>query len=254
MTWRLIILSRDGERIRPDESRIAQAAASEMARKRWVALAFVAAVMPTWLLSGAFAGSGAASEGDDPAQPASVTWHTDNFFTQCDGNCAVSVFGGPQLLTHQYNILVHLTPPWDWRFGNADLIGGAISRRILTLWDSLDIESEFGLAKRFGDMHTEEAWLVLNFRWTNFPWHQYLCTSIAITFGPSFAVDLPRNAHHNAAILNYFSPEITFALPQYPQYALMVQLHHRSDIADIGKGGTPDPGWQFLTVGLRYQF
>jgi len=109
-------------------------------------------------------------------------------------------------------------------------------------------------AKRFGNMHTEEAWLVLYFRWTRFPWNQYLRTSIAITAGPSFAVDLPRNAHDNAAILNYFSPEITFALPQYPQYELMVQMHHRSNFADIGKGGTPDPGWQFLTVGLRYRF
>ena len=221
---------------------------------RCIPLVFVAAVLLVWLLAGAFAGSAAASEGDERAQPASsLTWHTDNFFTQCDGNCAVSIFGGPQLLTHQYNIFIHLTPPWDWRFGNADLVGGAISRRLLTLWDSLDIESEFGLAKRFGDMHTDEAWLVVNFRWTRFPWNQYLRTSIAITAGPSFAVDLPRNAHHNAAILNYFSPEITFALPQYPQFALMVQMHHRSDIVDIGKGGTPDPGWQFLTIGLRYR-
>jgi hypothetical protein len=164
-------------------------------QRRWVLLAFVAAVPLASLLSGAFAGSAAASEGNHPAQPASfLTWHTDNFFTQCDGNCAVSVFGGPQLLTHQYNIFVHLTPPWDWRFGSADLIGGAISRRILTLWDTLDIESEFGLAKRFGSMHKDEAWLVLNFRWTRFPWNRYLRTSIAITSGPSFAVDLPRKA------------------------------------------------------------
>jgi len=34
----------------------------------------------------------------------------------------------------------------------------------------------------------------------------------------------------------------------------MVQLHHRSNIANIGKGETPDPGWQFLTVGRRYRF
>ena len=222
---------------------------------RRVFLAFVAAVLLASAGSGTFAGSATASEGNHPAQPASfLTWHTDNFFTQCDGNCAASIFGGPQLLTHQYNLFVHLTPPWDWRFGKADLIGGAISRRILTLWDSLDIESEFGLAKRFGSMHTEEAWLVLYFRWTRFPWNEYLRTSIAITSGPSFAFDLPSKAHQNATILNYFSPQITFALPQYPQYELMVQLHHRSNIADTGKGGTPDPGWQFLTVGLRYHF
>jgi hypothetical protein len=182
-----------------------------------------------------------------------LTWHTDNFFSECDGNCAVSLFGGPQLQTHQYNIFIHAVPAWDWRFGNADLIGGAISRRLLTLWDSLDVEPEFGLAKRFRDMHADEAWLALNFRWTRFPWNQYVRTSIAVTLGPSFAVDLPSNTH-NAVILNYFSPEITFALPQYPQYELMIQMHHRSDFVDIGKGGNPDPGWQYLTVGLRYQF
>jgi hypothetical protein len=82
-----------------------------------------------------------------------------------------------------------------------------------------------------------------------------LRTSIAVTSGPSFVVDLPPNTHHNATVLNYFSPEITFALPRYPQYELMVQLHHRSDpFGGISNGGSPDPGWQFLTVGLRYRF
>jgi hypothetical protein len=94
---------------------------------------------------------------------------------------------------------------------------------------------------------------VLNFRWTRFPWNEYLRTSIAVTAGPSFAGQLPPNTN-NATVLNYFSPEITFGLPQYPEYEMMVQLHHRSNIADIGKGGTPDPGWQYLTVGLRYRF
>ena len=47
----------------------------------------------------------------------------------------------------------------------------------MTIWDSLDIGSEFGVAKRFGNLHTEEAWLVLYFRWTRFPWNQYLRTS-----------------------------------------------------------------------------
>jgi len=98
---------------------------------RWVFLAFVAAVLLASLLSGAFAGSAAAFEGNHPALPASsLTWDTDNFFTQCHRNCAVSVFRGLQLLTHQYNILVHLRQPWDWRFGNADLIGGDLSAHI----------------------------------------------------------------------------------------------------------------------------
>jgi hypothetical protein len=221
----------------------------------WAAFILLICIQLGCPLSGAVAGSAGAASDADPGQTASwVTWHTDNFFTRCDGNCAVSVFGGPQLLTHQYNIFIHATPPWNWRFGNADLVGGAISRRLLTLWDSLDIEPEFGVAKRFDDMHTDEAWLVLKFRWTRFPWNQYLRTSIAVSAGPSVAIDLPPNTPHNAVILNYFSPEITFGLPQYPQYELMVQMHHRSDIVDIGTGNGLDPGWQFLTIGLRYHF
>ncbi len=233
---------------------VATRAVVDAARKCCALVVLVMSIQALLPVTGAL-GLPATVSDDTPSVPmvSWLTWHTDNFFSECDGNCAVSVFGGPQLRTHQYNIFIHAAPPWDWRFGTADLVGGAISRRLLTLWDSLDIEPEFGLAKRFRDMHADEAWLALNFRWTRFPWNQYVRTSIAITFGPSFAVDLPSNTH-NAIVLNYFSPEITFALPQYPQYQLMMQMHHRSDFVDIGKGGTPDPGWQYLTVGLRYQF
>jgi hypothetical protein len=236
---------------------LARPARSRIVRSRgcWAVRVLLICIQLACPLSGALAGSAGVASDPDPGKTANwVTWHMDNFFAQCGGNCAVSIFGGPQLVTHQYNIFIHGTPPWDWQLGNADLVGGAISRRLLTLWSSLDIEPEFGLAKRLGSMHADEAWLVLNIRWTRFPWNRYLRTSIAITFGPSVAVDLPSGTPKDAVILNYFSPEITFALPQYPQYEMMVQLHHRSDIVDIGSGGTPDRGWQFLTVGLRYHF
>lgn len=239
-------------RVRLVESRIA-AAVPALPRKHWASLVLLIAVQFAWPLSGAFADQAAATSDANPAPTSSVVWYDDNFFTECDGNCAVTVFGGPELRTHMYNLLFHATPVWDYRYGNADVVGGAISRRLLTLWDSLDIETEFGVAKRFGDVHAEEAWLSLYFRWTRFPWNQYLRTSVALTTGPSVAVDLPARAH-NAVILEFFSPQITFALPQYPQYELMVQLHHRSDFVDTGTRNTPDPNWQYMTIGLRYRF
>jgi hypothetical protein len=195
----------------------------------------------------AFGGSPAANS----ASPAArwITWHTRHFFTACEGNCAVSLFGGPQVLTHMTHILNEgASPPWDWRLGNAGLAGAAISRRLLTLWHALAIEPEVGLAKRFGAMHADEAWLALYFRWTRFPWNRTVRTSIALSVGLSYAADLPPGSH-GAAFLNYCSPEVTFALPNHPRYELLVQLHHRSG---LWIGNAADPGWQYLTIGLRY--
>jgi len=216
-------------------------------------VALLIAVLPTYPLTDARGDPAVAV--DEPTQTTGwVTWHTDNFFSECGGNCALSVFGGPQVKTHMYDILIgNPSPPWDWKYGNANVVGGAISRRLLTLWNALDIEPEFGVAKRFGGMHADEAWLALYFSWTRFPWDEYLRTSIALTVGPSVAVDLPPNAH-NAGILDFFSPRLTFALPQYPEYELLLQLHHRSEGYRIGGQGTPDPGWQYLVLGLRYHY
>jgi hypothetical protein len=183
----------------------------------------------------------AAGDAPPPAAASNVVWHTDGFFTQCDGNCAVSLLVGQQTLTLM---------PWHWRWGNTQLIGGAISRRLVTLWRALDIEPEFGLAKRVGGEHADEAWLALYFRWTEFPWNRYIRTTVALNTGISTATDLPPGSR-GANVLHYVGPEVTFALPDYSQYQLMVQLHHRSG---IWIGNSIDPGWEYLAIGFRYQF
>jgi hypothetical protein len=173
-------------------------------------------------------------------------------YSICNGECAISVFGGQQVLTHLSDIVFHgQLAPWNWRWGDSELVGGSISRRIWTLWGgAADFEPEIGIAKRLGDIHTDEAWLALYLRWNRFPWDRYLRTSVALNLGVSAAVDLPSGAHA-ATFFNYCSPQVTFALPQYPQYQLLVQMHHRSD---VGFWDGKDPGWQYLTVGLRYKF
>lgn len=223
------------------------APATPVARRRdWGFCALVA--MLFFSSSGAFGAMPA--DGNAPAAP-SVTWYTGSFFGRCDGECAVSLFGGWQVLTPMRDIFVeNPSLPWEWHWGKAQLVGAAVSRRLLTLWHALNIEPEAGLARRFGSMHTDEAWLALYFRWTRFPWNRYLYTTIAISTGPSFAVDLPIGSH-SAHLLNYFSPELTFALPTQPRYALLVQYHHRSH---MWIGSVRDPGWQYLTIGLRYHF
>jgi hypothetical protein len=203
-------------------------------------------------IDGAFAGDATESGMAPPAAGENwLTWHTDHYFGRCDGNCALSIFGGPQVKTHLADILFEdPSPPWDWRWGDSQLIGAAFSRRLLTLWHALDVEPEVGLAKRFDDMHADEAWAAIYFRWTRFPWNHSLRTTIAVSVGPSFAVDLPKGSH-GSFVLNYFSPELTFALPKFSQYALLIQIHHRSNLW-IAKNG--DSGWQYLTVGMRFRF
>jgi len=173
-------------------------------------------------------------------------------FALCTGDCALSVFAGPQVETRLPQIVFGgRVLPWRWDYGQSQLIGVAISRRVATLWQgAADFELEWGLAKRAGDMHADETWVALWLRWNRFPWERWLRTTIALDVGPSVAVDLPPGAHA-ATVYNLFSPQVTFALPGSPQYQLLVQLHHRSN---LGIWDANDPGWQYLTVGFRYQF
>jgi len=83
-------------------------------------------------------------------------------------------------------------------------------------------------------------------------------TTIGLPLGLSVTskVDtLERRANsnpHGSILLNYFSPEITFALPQYPQGELFFRFHHRSGI--FGLINKVHAGSQYGTVGLRYRF
>jgi hypothetical protein len=52
--------------------------------------------------------------------------------------------------------------------------------------------------------------------------------------------------------LHYFSPEITFALPEHKEHELLIRYHHRS-----GVFGTFNGVWggsNVLTMGYRYRF
>jgi hypothetical protein len=178
-----------------------------------------------------------------------VAWYGDNYFGSCDGNCAVSVLAGPQVETHMAQIFItNPKPPWDWKYGNSSLLSVPFSRRLLMIWDVIDIEPEVGFGKRFGDMHAEQVWAAVYLRWIRFPWDNYLRTSIAISAGLSYAAQLPSGANH---LLNDFSPEVTFASPQYPQNEFVIRFQHRST---SGVGRTSDPGWQYITGGLRWRF
>ncbi len=171
-----------------------------------------------------------------------MTWHGNNYFSSCDDNCAFSLLAGPQVKIHMAQIFITNPQPfWDWKYGNSSLLSATFSRRVLTIWNVMDIEPEVGLGKRVGDMHAVQAWAAVYFRWVRFPRDNYLRTSIALSAGVSYATQLPEGANR---LLNDFSPEVTFSSPQYPQNEFVIRFQHRST---SGFGRTSDPGWQYIT-------
>ena len=64
--------------------------------------------------------------------------------------------------------------------------------------------------------------------------------------------DPSQPAERLAEWLNFFSPEITFALPDYPQYEVALRYMHRSGI--FGTYNGVYEGANTFAVGFRYRF
>ena len=150
-------------------------------------------------------------------------------------------------------------PPWKWKYGDGGFVGGTFSRRLVTFLKFIDVEPEFGIGKRFGDVSAVEIWGSLYFRWTYFPWNDYLKTTIGVNTGLNYATKIEvkerqRSApgHRGSNVLHNFSPEMTFALPEIPNYEMVFRYHHRSGIYGAINGVYG--GIQFATMGLRYRF
>ena len=138
-----------------------------------------------------------------------IDWNGANFFGRCQGDCSVSLSGGRQITTAMARIMLINNPvsPWEWHWGNAGIIAGAFSRRLVTFWHALDIEPQIGIAKRVGDMQAVEFWGAVTFRWTSFPWNNYIKTTIAVSEGVSLATQVDtveRVTNANRAGIKYF--------------------------------------------------
>ena len=188
----------------------------------------------------------------------------------CGGRCAVALLIGPQLATDMEKVfgLKSVTPPWQYRFDDSVLVGGALSYRLLRNGEIASIEGEVGVGQRFGSLRQTEGWAALYVRWSAFPWNAYLRTSVAISTGLNYAtsatqheIDMTPN-RSSTRVLHYLAPEITFALPQMPETEFLARLHHRSGggkwwdsppvyggLFHANKGGT-----QYLVLGLRQRF
>jgi hypothetical protein len=198
-----------------------------------------------------------------------IDWNGDNFFGPCRGDCAFSLYGGQEVTTALERILFIKYPAkpfWTWHWGNSSIIAGEFSRRLVTFGNVLSLEPQFGIGQRLGGMHATEFWGAIRISWTAFPWNNYIRTSVGLSEGLSVTTQIDaderlldnykivgnRLVFPGSDLLNYFTPEITLALPEYPTYELALQMHHRSGIFGLING--VDAGAQFFTVGLRRHF
>ncbi len=109
----------------------------------------------------------------------------------------------------------------------------------------------------------EEYNAVLILRWLKFPWNRYLLTSFAFGDGLSYATKEPPvevNQHsinhgddyNSSKFLNYMMFELTFALPQLPEWNAILRVHHRSGMFGLINGVSG--GSNFLGAGIKYDF
>jgi hypothetical protein len=185
-------------------------------------------------------------------------WVVTNFFSPCARNCEITMLAGQSVtLTPATSIFLHAAPPSTWRWDDSYVLLGAFSRPLVSYSGYFSISPEIGLARRFGPASGFEAWVALFFRWTWFPWNQYIRTSVGVGVGPSLSNDttiirgsvVSNNGVH---VINYFSPEITLGIPSEPRWDAVIRFQHRSPIWGLLPESAGFP--QFWTFGMRFRF
>lgn len=187
-------------------------------------------------------------------------WRWNAIDQPCAGDCSVMVFGGRYVENSMTSIFLQdFIPPWNWKYGDGAILGFAASRKLVSIYDMIDLEPEVGIAQRFGNMHQQEAWVALFARYHAFPWNDFLYTTIAVSTGLNYATGISSEERRRAGknsdgsrLLHYLAPEITFALPEHRDTELVFRFHHRS--GGYGLISDADGGAHYGTVGLRFHF
>ena len=153
-----------------------------------------------------------------------------------------------------------IVAPWSGSWGDDTLVGGAIQYRVARFWRFFMVDLEAGGAYRSGDTEGGEFWAAAYLRYDGFPWTNYVYTTFGLSMGPDYVTRLPRvergtdlrPEQNQSRWLNFFSPELTFALPEYPQYEVAFRYMHRSGI--FGTYNGVYEGANSFVLGFRYRF
>jgi hypothetical protein len=131
----------------------------------------------------------------------------------------------------------------------------ALSWQFFRLGDHIRLEVEGQVAKHFGDQDHWELNALGVARWVTFPWNAHLPTTFAAGEGISYATQVPKLEAQLAAkgasqVLNYLLFEVTFALPNHPEWALVGRIHHRSGFW----GALAPNSSNMVGGGIKYRF
>jgi len=190
---------------------------------------------------------------------ASSDWRWYPIDEPCNGNCAVSVYGGFYVENAMSSIFLEdFIAPWNWNYDDDYIVGAAVSRRVLSFFDAFHLEPEIGIAQRFGHQDATEFWGALYLRYTKFPWNNFIYTTIAVSTGLNYATNISDQEKERSGkgkgshLMHYLSPEITFALPDRRDFQLMFRFHHRSGA--YGLISDSEGGAHYGTIGMRVSF
>jgi hypothetical protein len=143
-------------------------------------------------------------------------------------------------------------------FEDSYLTALAISRRMASYKDKIDLELEGQIVKHFeGQEHWEFNGLGA-IRWLPFPWDKDLDTSFASGAGLSYATETPkveeelRGDGQTAQLLVYLMLELELALPDSQHWSLVSRIHHRSGAFGLFSGVTgASNAWG---LGIKHRF
>ncbi len=120
----------------------------------------------------------------------------------------------------------------------------------------LSLEAEGQYVKHFGYQTHAEFNALIALRWLLFPWDRYVDTSFAVGEGLSYATSQPNieveKHDRSARLLNYLMFELAGSLPQHPQWAVFLRVHHRSGVFGLFSGVSG--GSNVVGLGVRYNF
>jgi len=130
----------------------------------------------------------------------------------------------------------------------------ALGKELWKYEDWIGLEAEGQIAKHFGNMDHWEFNALLILRWHPFPWDKYIDTSFAVGDGISYATEIPLIEKDPEAgrTMNYLLYELTFGLPDVPEWAFVIRVHHRSSI--FGVIDNDYGASNFLCAGIKYYF
>ena len=168
---------------------------------------------------------------------------------------AVALFGGP--LTENVFATSLYSPG---RFANSGLAGVDVTYTYFSLPTfPLKLELDVTAAKRFGQDDAWEFGFVPTFRWTSFPWNDFLYTNVRVgPVGVNYATDVSAwelhwaGNNHGSRWLNYFLVEIDVRPSERSPIEFFGGWSHRSGAWGLWNGAYG--GSTYEVLGVRYHF